>query len=143
MQISEFIEANNRLEHYYEKEYTTEQRQIMYEELKDLSIERYKKLISECIKTCKFMPKVADIIKANTEYKEQILKENEKQTVECTYCNRTGYITFNRIYKNANSEINYKYAARCICENGKFANQKIKTFQELNVKPRWHILLQK
>ena len=115
----------------------------MYEELKELSIERYKKLISECIKTCKFLPKVADIIKANMELKEQAVREDETPRVDCNYCNGSGYITYYRIYKKANSEINYTFAARCICENGKFANQKIKTFQELNVRPRRQILSRK
>ena len=59
MQINEFIEASNRMERYYDKEYTSEQRQIMYEELKDWNINRYRKAVSIAIRNCKFLPKLA------------------------------------------------------------------------------------
>ena len=45
MQINEFIEATSKLETYYGKEYSTEQRSIMYDELKDFDLNRYRQLI--------------------------------------------------------------------------------------------------
>ena len=54
MQSGEFIEATTRLEQYYGKEYTNEQRQIMFDELQNLPIERYRQLISMLIKKSKF-----------------------------------------------------------------------------------------
>ena len=133
MTLGEFIEANNRLESYYEKEYTTEQRQIMYEELKDLSAERYKKVIAQCIRTCKFIPKVADIIKANMEIIENRNFNDEREKFECDKCNGTGYVFFTRIVQEGNKVIPYTYVARCICENAKYANLKVPTFKEIGI----------
>ena len=62
MKVNEFIMATSKLEKYFEKEYTNEQRQIMYEELKEMSLEKYQESIKDCIKTCKFLPKLAEIL---------------------------------------------------------------------------------
>lgn len=62
MILSEFVEATSRLETYYEKEYTDEQRKIMFEEVKNMPIKKYQESINRCIRTCKFLPKLADII---------------------------------------------------------------------------------
>ena len=95
MQINEFIEASNRMERYYDKEYTSEQRQIMYEELKDWNINRYRKTVSIAIRNCKFLPKLADIIQASTEIRETE-NDEETQIVECNKCNGTGFIEFKK-----------------------------------------------
>ena len=58
MQINEFIEATSRLEKYYAKEYTKDQLEIMYDELKHLDISRYKKLISVVMHSEKYLPKL-------------------------------------------------------------------------------------
>lgn len=62
MILSEFIEATSKLEMYYEKEYTDEQRKIMFEEVKDMPIKKYQELINNCIRSCKFLPKLSDIL---------------------------------------------------------------------------------
>ena len=133
MTLGEFIEANNRLESYYEKEYTTEQRQIMYEELKNLSVERYKKVIAQCIRTCKFMPKIADIVKANMEIVENRNIEETRNRFECDKCNGTGYVAFTKIIQDGNKVIPYVYSARCVCENANYVNVKVPNFKELGV----------
>ena len=131
MLINEFVEATSVLEKYYEKEYTTDQRQIMFEELKDLSIARYKKLISECIRSCKYLPKVADIIAANT---QKIDITNEKRKIyECDKCNSSGYICYSKIIQDGNKVIPYTFVARCVCENANYANKTIPTFEELGI----------
>lgn len=132
MEISEFIEANNRLEDYYEKEYTAKQTQIMFEELKTLSVERYIKLISQCIKTCKFLPKVADILKANGELIETS-NDSKIEKVACNKCDTTGYVVYTQFIVNGNERIPYTFAARCICDNAKYLNKKIPTYQELGI----------
>ncbi|MBQ9659162.1 MAG: hypothetical protein IJV31_10460 [Clostridia bacterium] len=118
MQISEFIEATSRLETYYDKEYLKEQRQIMFEELKNINIERYRKLISEAIKKCKYLPKVADFIEINnTTLYTQVAEE--KDIVECEKCNNTGYLLYRKMKKNGNKDLFYTYAAICTCGNKK------------------------
>ena len=42
MILGEFIEATSRLEQYFGKEYTNEQRQIMFEELSKMPLEKFK-----------------------------------------------------------------------------------------------------
>lgn len=129
MQIDEFIEVSNRMEQYYDKEYTTEQRQIMYEELKDWNINRYKKAVSIAIRSCKFLPKLADIIQASTEIRETQNNE-ENQSVECNKCNGTGFIEYK---KKANGMI-YDFACRCTCLNGQRQDNSIPTYQEIGLK---------
>lgn len=132
MILSEFIEATSRLENYYEKEYTDEQRRIMFDELNKLSIERYRKVISKCIRSCKFLPKVADLIKANGD----IIETGENKGItkyECDKCNQTGYVIYTKIIQDGGRAIPYTYALRCICKNGENANQKVPTYEEMGI----------
>ncbi len=133
MQINEFIEATGKLEIYYGKELTTEQMQIMFEELNNLSIERYKKLISKCLKTCKYMPKIADIYAANIELIGETEDKNERITTACKKCDGTGYVVYTSFINNGNTRIPYTYAAKCDCENSKYASEKIPSYLELGI----------
>ena len=115
MQISEFIEATSRIESYYGKEYTTEQRRIMYEELKTINIERYRQLISSIIRKSKYLPKVADFIEVDKEVPRE--KKEENKTTECNICGGEGYVYYKKII--GEGRLTYNYACRCICENGR------------------------
>lgn len=115
MQIDAFINATSRLEKYYDKEYTTEQRKIMFDELQNLSIERYKQLISTLIRKSKFLPKVADFAEVNME--TPYMKQDETQKTECKKCNSTGYLIYTKIIKDGNRNLNYQYACLCNCGN--------------------------
>ena len=129
MTQSEFIEATNRIEQYYDKEYTNEQRKIMFEELKQWNVERYRKVIMTVIRNSKFLPKIADMIQANAEIRE-IKNNKDIKEVQCDKCNGTGYIDYEkRMYGHI-----YKYACRCTCENGKKKNHNILTYQEIGLK---------
>lgn len=132
MQLNEFIEATGRLETYYNKDLSTEQMKIMYEELKNISLERYKKLISKCLKTCKYMPKIADIMEANMELIGETVEE-KKTVFACDKCEGTGYVFYTKFIQNNNMRIPYTHAARCVCENSVNANQKIPTYEELGI----------
>lgn len=135
MQISEFIEATGILEQYYGKELTNEQRQITYEQLKDLTIERYRKVISKCLRTCKYMPKIADMIAANAELIGEITQEEEKKEVcPCKKCDGSGYVLYTKFIANGDIRLPYTYVARCLCKNGElYANKKIPTYEELGI----------
>ena len=132
MQINEFIEATGTLEKYYNKEFSTEQRQIMYEELKHLSLDRYRQLISKCLRTCKYMPKISDIIEAEMALIGEV-KEDKREIFPCTKCDGSGYVLYTKFKTNGNTRIPYTYAARCDCENAKYANQKIPSYLELGI----------
>lgn len=135
MQINEMIEANNRLENYYEKEITAEQSNIMFEELKEMPIEKYKEAIAICIRTSKYMPKIADIISASKTIDNTNYNNEKKQYEKCNKCNGTGYITYYKTITDGDRKLDYQYGARCICENGNNANQNIPTYIELGVQP--------
>ncbi len=134
MQLDEFIQATGRLETYYDKELKTEQIQIMYEELKNISIDRYVKLISKCIRKCRTMPRISDILEANMELVGEINEDENKKIIPCNKCDGSGYVIFTKFIANGNERIPYSYAARCVCENGKNANQKVPTYEELGIK---------
>lgn len=114
MTNGEFIEATSRLEKYFEKEYTIEQSKIMFEELKNLSIDRYKQIIAKCIRDKKFLPKIADILEINNELMIKKTRE-EVEEVECSKCNSKGFILYKK--KDPNTMQEYEYACRCTCKN--------------------------
>lgn len=118
MQIGEFIESTGRLEKYYGKEYTNEQRQIMFDELKDFSIERYRQLVSSVLKKCKYLPKISDFIEANKE-EPYSQKQEEFEKIKCKKCNSTGYIIYAKIIRDGTKEFKNTYAALCSCGNSK------------------------
>lgn len=118
METDEFIEITNRLEKYYEKEYTNEQLKIMHEELKDFKVDRYKILVSEAIKRCKFLPKVADIIQIDKEIGYKNL-DDEVERIECKKCGGTGIIVYKKKIQDGLKEYYYDFAAVCDCGNFK------------------------
>lgn len=118
MEISEFIQATSRIEQYYNKEYTNEQRQIMFKELEDIDINRYRQLVSAVIRKSKFLPKVADFIEANIEIPFSTQRD-ETQKIECNKCNSTGYLIYTKVIKDGNREFKNQYACICSCGNAR------------------------
>lgn len=117
MEIAEFIEETSRIEKYYEKELDKFQRDIWYQELKNKPINRYRQIVNETFRKCKFMPKLADIITIDEELPYQVTKK-EKQEVECEKCKGLGLIFYKKLIDNGNKKLEYEYAARCNCQNG-------------------------
>lgn len=118
MTQSEFIEATSRIEQYYCKEYTNEQRKIMFKELGDIGIDRFRQLTSAIIRKNKFLPKIADFIEANIELPFSASKEN-LQKVECKKCNNTGYLIYTKVIKDGDRELKNQYACVCDCRNAR------------------------
>lgn len=118
MTQSEFIEATSRIEQYYGKEYTNEQRQIMFKELGDIGIDRFRKLISAIIRKSKFLPKIADFIEVNIET-PFVTQKDDLQKIECKKCNSTGYLIYTKIIKDGDKELKNQYACVCKCSNAR------------------------
>lgn len=116
MEINEFIEATSKVETYYGKDYTKEQSQIMFEELKDFELERYKKIISVVLRKCKYLPKLSDFFDAHNETPKKI-EEKEKEIIECKKCNGTGYVAYKKKIDNGGEFLIYSMAAICDCGN--------------------------
>jgi hypothetical protein len=113
--IEEFVKATNRLESYYGKEYTIEQRKIMYNLLKDWSIQDYIKGVTYCIENCKYLPKVADFKQMKADYKPNYTQQTDDfNYINCKKCTK-GFVRYYKQFENYKCE----YIALCTCENGR------------------------
>ena len=114
MKLEEFDEEVNKLERFYQKEVTDEQRRIWYTELRNLDISRFKYIISQVYRTSKFLPKLADILEINANLGYSQVKQ-EKNKNKCKRCNGTGYITYKKTTKNGANDMLYEFGAICSC----------------------------
>lgn len=116
MEIPEFIDETSKIEEYYEKELTKVQRDVWYQELKKITVDRYRRIIKQVFRECKFMPKLSDIL----EIDEKLPGENskKKQKVECNMCKGSGFHPYEKIVDNGVQKLSYTFLARCECENG-------------------------
>ena len=128
MVINEFVEATSRLERYFNKEYTDDQRKIMFDTLKDLSLPQYTRGINYCISNCKYLPKIADI-KEGVSHLESV-KENKPKIdfIKCDKCS-DGFVRYFREISNGDKKLKYEYVALCSCANG----MKQKTINGYNI----------
>ena len=67
MKIDEFMEETKKLENFYGKELTEEQKTIWFENLNKISLERYRCIIGALYRKNKYFPSLADIIQLNDE----------------------------------------------------------------------------
>lgn len=118
MTQNEFIETTNRIEIYFDKEYTNGQRQEMFKQLKDISIDRYRQLVSVVIRKNKFLPKIIDFIEANIQLPFSNEK-NEIQKTRCKKCNSTGYLIYTKVIKDGDRDLKNQYACVCTCGNAR------------------------
>ena len=128
---SEFINLTSKLENYFDKEYTTEQRKIMYNTLKNWSIQKYEQAVKYCIENCKYLPRIADFKQALTDYRPDYNnnKDDGFDYVNCDKCNKTGLVSYFKIWGNNK----YEYIALCTCENGKHLKKtEYKSFPFVN-----------
>ena len=139
MILGEFVEATSRLEKYFGKEYTNEQRQIMFEELSKMPLEKFKNTIAVCIRTCKFLPKIADIIQASNDI-DNTTYETKMQYEPCKICGGRGIVKYFKVLKE--NGYKYEFACRCICKNGENYNKKIQTYEELGIKPNEEFVME-
>lgn len=117
MEVVEFIEETARLEKFFEKELDKFQRDIWYQELRHIPLNRYRQIVNKCFGKCKFMPKLADINAINDEL-PYIQNTTQKQKVNCNKCKGEGFILYQKILQDGNRKIEYTYLARCDCQNG-------------------------
>ena len=118
MKFEEFMDSVSQMENFYDKKMTDEQKRIWFENLKPMSIERFRYIIANLFKTSKFIPKLADIFETNVTI-GKIEKSIEERKDDCKLCNNTGYVTYQRIIKNGNKNIIYQYGAICSCNRKK------------------------
>ena len=121
MEISEFIEGINKLQKYYDKEYTEEQRKIMFDRLKYMSAKEFNRAIINVLDENKYLPKIIDIKNALIQPKKV---ENEKQVdfVKCDKC-CNGFVPYFKSINDGGRHLKYPFVALCTCENGKFQRE--------------------
>lgn len=117
MELKEFVEETKRLTDYFDKDYNEIQAKEIYNRLKDISVEHYRRIINKLIDTEERLPKVNKIIyyKELTYGHEESKKEEGFKQVHCDNCLGSGLISFTQ---EKNGCI-YEYQARCNCENAK------------------------
>ena len=118
MEIKEFINGLDRLQKYYDKEYTEEQRKIMYDRLKQLSNKEYVRAINIVLDTCKYLPKVADIKNALIQPNNTVTNKEEISFIKCEKCSN-GFIKYFKDIKDGERILKYDFIALCTCENGR------------------------
>ena len=114
MTIDEFTKATTEIENFYQKEISEEQKKVWFQELRKMDIKRFKYVISQVYRTCKFLPKLADIIEINTNLGYSQVKKDDI-TQKCSRCKGTGYITYWKNIRNGDKEIPYQFMAVCGC----------------------------
>lgn len=118
MEIKEFILAVNKLEKYYDKEYSEDQRKIMYERLKNLTVKELNRAINNTLDTSKYLPKIADLKSALVQPNNPVVNKSEIEFIKCDKCD-CGFVQYFKDIKDGNRILKYPYVALCDCENGK------------------------
>ena len=139
MTLGEFVEETSKLEKYYGKELEDFQRKIWNEEIGNLSVQRYRQIIKEIFKTCKFMPKLADIIEINKGLGYHIENKKEIKKVHCDRCNGEGFIIYTKLIDNGDIKLPYDFMARCDCENGNEYIYDGRTIQDTQHRSNYYV----
>ena len=124
MKINEFTEIIEQVERFYNKEIPEEQKQVMYKELKNMELVRFKYIIAQHYRTSSYLPKLPDILEINK--KLGYAKTNNKKS-KCKDCNGTGYILYKKEIDNGTGgKIVNIYGAICKCrQKRKYEGWKI------------------
>lgn len=113
MTNQEFSVEIQKMERFYDKSLTSEQKTIWYESLKNLGLVRFKYLIGEIYRTSKFFPSLSDFISLDRETGYLPPKEILNEKVDCDICEGRGFILY---YKKVN-DYKYTFVAKCNCQN--------------------------
>lgn len=110
MNKKEFIQYIQELEHFYGQELNDTEREIWFNNLKFMTVERFNYIIAEIYKVNKFMPKLAEILEMHRSipYVENIQKDVKGY---CEKCDDTGYVTYTKLVNNRP----YMFMAVCDC----------------------------
>lgn len=109
MNNKEFMLYAQEIEYFYNQNLSDTEKNIWYENLKFMPVERFNYILSEIYKTHTFMPRLAEILQIHKSipYEEKV----EIKTKNCEKCNNTGYVIYTKIVEGRP----YKYSAVCDC----------------------------
>lgn len=128
---ADFVDITTEMEKFYEKEYNDEQRKYIFETFKNLPKERYRQVVNIVFRTCKFLPKLADLIEIEQNLPKE--KKEEKEKVDCKLCNGTGFINYTKLIPNGDKKLEYQFVARCGCANSDGISELIPLAAEIGI----------
>lgn len=131
MNNKEFMLYTQEIEHFYNQKLSDVEKDIWYENLKFMPVERFNYILSEIYKTNKYMPRLAEILQIHKSIPYE--EKTEKNTQDCEKCNNTGYIIYTKIVDNKP----YRYAA--VCECGRQRRYDGRTIENLKNKSDYYI----
>lgn len=111
MTIDEMTAEIKKLENYYGKQMTVDENEIWYDNLKELSIGRFRLIVAESYKKCKYMPKLSEIWDIHKEMPYVEPKKEEEKKANCRICGNSGYVIYVKEYKG----LEYDTVAVCEC----------------------------
>lgn len=111
MDKKDFLDNVQVLENVYKQDLSADELRIWYENLSFMTTERFCYIIAEVYKTCKYMPKLSEIIAIHKSIPYTALKEQKEVKGDCPKCKNTGYV----IYTKAVEGHPYQFAAVCDC----------------------------
>lgn len=118
MTVHEFLGIIEKLEAFYKKQLEQIEKDMWYNEFGNLTAKRFEEVLHKAYTTCKYMPKLADVVAINKELPYQQIKAKIEGNVECKKCKSIGLIFYKKIINNGPKKLIYDFAARCECENG-------------------------
>lgn len=111
MTNKEFMQYTQEIENFYGQKLSDVEKNVWYENLKFMTIERFNYIIAEIYKTNKFMPKLAEILEIHKSLGYTTIDEQIEVEGDCKKCGDTGYVTYTKIINN----MPYTYVAVCDC----------------------------
>lgn len=111
MNKKEFIDYIKELENFYGQPLNDTEREVWFENLKFMTIQRFNYIIAEVYKTNKFMPKLSEILAIHKSIPYTALKEQKEVKGDCPKCGNTGYVIYTKVIDGHS----YKFGAVCEC----------------------------
>ena len=133
MNNKDFIQYVKEIERFYGQRLNDKEREVWYESLKFMTLERFNYIIAEIYKTNKFMPKLADIMEMHKQIPYTAATKPQEVKGHCKKCNDTGYIIHTKELEGPP----YQYAA--VCECGRQSRYDGRTIQDEKHRSNYYI----
>jgi len=111
MTVDDFRQVTLDLEAFYNKTLNPTQKQLWFDELKNYTVEKYKKALHKICTTSQYMPALSIVLEEIRKVHEDVVL---REKVDCRACKGTGYILYHKLVNG----IDYEYVCQCNCQNG-------------------------
>ena len=111
MDRKDFLDNVQVLENVYKQDLTADELRIWYDNLKFMTTERFCYIIAEVYRTCKYMPKLSEILAIHKSIPYTAMQEQVKAKGNCLKCGNTGYVIYTKLVDGHS----YQFTAVCDC----------------------------